>query len=149
MEQLLQAFGIDTKLIIIQIINFVVLAGALSYFLYKPVLGMLEKREEKIAQGVQDAEEAAKAKASADEEKKEILSAAHKDAEEVGANAKKYADEKAATIVADAQTKAEGVIKDAEGKGEEIKVQARKESEAEVAKLAVLAAEKVLTQKSS
>lgn len=149
MEQLLHAFGIDAKLIVIQIINFVVLAGALSYFLYKPVLKLLAEREEKIAQGIKDAEDAAKAKASADEEKKEILAAANKDAEGVAANAKQYADEKAAAIVADAQTKAEGIVKDAQGKGEEIKVQAQKESEAEIAKLAVLAAEKVLSEKTS
>lgn len=147
MEQLLTAFGIDAKLIVIQIINFVVLAGALSYFLYKPVLGMLEAREEKIAQGVKDAEDAAGAKASAEEEKKEILAAANKDAEVVAQNAKTYADEKADAIVAEANSKAESIVKDAEGKGEEIKAKAHKDSEAEIAKLAVLAAEKVLTEK--
>ena len=144
MEQLITAFGIDVKLILIQILNFGILLAALSYFLYKPVLKMLATREEKIVQGMKDAEDAAKAKASADEEKKGILSTAHKDAEEVGAKAKTYADEKAAVIAADAQTKAEGIIKNAESKSEEIKEQARKDSEAEIAKLAVLAAEKVL-----
>lgn len=147
MEQLIQAFGIDVKLIIIQIINFVLLVGALSYFLYKPVLKILNDREEKIAQGIKDAEAAAEAKASADKEKQTILGSAHKEAEVVATNAKTYADEKAAQIVAEAQTKAEGVVKSAESKGEEIKVQARKESEAEIAKLAVLATEKVLREK--
>ncbi len=144
MEQLLSAFGIELELIIAQIINFGILAVALSYFLYKPLLAMLQKREEKIAQGMQDAEDAAKAKASADEEKKAILSSAHKDAEEVGAKAKAFADEKAATITAEAQAKAESIITNAQAKGEELKEQARKDSEAEVAKLAILAAEKVL-----
>ncbi len=148
MEQLIQAFGIDAKLIVIQIINFVIMAGALSYFLYKPVLKILAEREEKITQGIKDAELAATAKASADEEKHTILSAAHKDAEVVGVNAKAYADEKAETIVAEAKTKAEGVLKDAQAKGEEMKVKAQKESEAEIAKLAILAAEKVLKQQS-
>lgn len=148
MEQLLEAFGIDGKLIIIQVFNFGILMLALTYFLYKPVLNMLQTREEKIVQGIKDAEDAAKAKASADEEKKVILATANKDAEGVAANAKQYADEKAAAIVADAQTKAEGIVKDAEGKGAEIKAQAQKESEAEIAKLAVLAAEKVLKVKS-
>jgi len=144
MDQLLHAFGIDAKLIIIQVFNFGILMALLTYFLYKPVLNMLATREEKIAQGMRDAEEAAKAKASADEEKKDILSNAHKDAEAVGAKAKTYADEKAVTIAAEAQTKAENIVKSAEAKSEEIKERARKDSEAEVAKLAVLAAEKVL-----
>ena len=103
MEQLITAFGIDVKLIIIQILNFGVLLGLLGYFLYKPILAMLATREEKIAQGMKDAEDAAKAKASADEEKKGILSSAHKDAEEVSAKAKTYADEKASEIATQAQ----------------------------------------------
>lgn len=93
---------------------------------------------------MKDAEGAAKAKASADEEKRGILSIAHKDAEAVGAKAKSYADEKAAVIASKAQIKAEGIIKNAEAKSEEMKEQARKDSEAEIAKLAILAAEKVL-----
>jgi F-type H+-transporting ATPase subunit b len=144
MEQLIQAFGIDAKLIIIQLLNFGILAGLLTYFLYKPLLNILKQREEKIAQGMKDAEGAAKAKASADEEKRGILSIAHKDAEAVGAKAKSYADEKAAVIASKAQIKAEGIIKNAEAKSEEMKEQARKDSEAEIAKLAILAAEKVL-----
>lgn len=144
MEQLLYAFGIDVKLIIIQLLNFGILAVALTYFLYTPILNTLKKREEKIEQGILDAENAANAKAFAEEEKKKILSAAHVDAQEVAENAKKYADEKSIEIIESAQTKAESIITDAHGKGEEIKVQARKESADELAKVAVLAAEKVL-----
>ena len=35
--------------------------AALTYLLYKPVLKLLKEREEKIAKGVKDAEEAEKA----------------------------------------------------------------------------------------
>ena len=147
MEQLLHAFGIDGKLIVIQIINFVVLAGALTYFLYKPVLGMLATREEKIAQGIKDAESAANAKAEADSEKKVILTEANKEAEAVGSRAKTHADEKGVEIVAEANDKAASIIASAQAKSEDLKVQARKESEAEVAKLAILAAEKILVEK--
>ena len=147
MEQLIQAFGIDAKLIVVQIINFIILVTALSYFLYKPVLKVLADREEKIVKGIKDAEAAATAKADADTEKQTILSAAHTEAETVAKNAKAYADEKSETIIGEARTKAEDVIKDAEQKGSEIKTRAQKESEAEIAKLAILAAEKVLKQK--
>ncbi len=149
MEQLLHAFGIDVKLIIIQIINFVVLAGLLSYFLYKPVLKILTEREEKIKKGIEDAEAAAKAKASALEEKQAVLSEAQKEAQEIDARAKAFAKEKEEEIVTAAQAKASDVIKDAETKSALLKEQALKESEAEIAKLAVLAAEKVLREKAS
>jgi F-type H+-transporting ATPase subunit b len=146
MDQLIEAFGIDVKLIISQIINFGILAGLLTYFLYKPLLNILQTREDKITQGMKDAEAAATAKASAEEEKKAVLSQAHKEAEDVALKAKDYADQKALAIAEEAQEKAESIIKSAEAKKLELKEQARKESEAEVAKLAVLAAEKVLTK---
>ena len=83
MESLIQAFGIDLRLIVIQIINFAVLAAALSYFLYKPVLKLLKDREDKITQGMSDAEQAAKAREMAEEDRKVVLKEAHKEAEEV------------------------------------------------------------------
>jgi F-type H+-transporting ATPase subunit b len=149
MEQLFTAFGIDVKLIIIQIINFVVLAGLLTYFLYKPVLKILNEREEKIKKGIADAEAAAVAKASAVEEKQAVLSEAQKEAQEIDKRAQAFAKEKEAQIVGEAQIKASEVIKDAEAKSALLKEQALKESEAEIAKLAILAAEKVLREKAS
>jgi len=149
MDQLIQAFGIDVRLIIIQIINFTVLVALLSYFLYKPLLKMLNDREAKISQGVKDAEAAAEAKAAADSEKQVIVAAAHKEAEDVATRAKVYADEKASEVAQAADEKAVGIIATAEQKAEDIKSKAHKDSEAEIAKLAVLAAEKVLQEKTS
>jgi len=149
MDQLIHAFGIDVKLIVVQIINFIILVGLLSYFLYKPVLKLLAEREEKVVQGIKDAEAAAEAKASADTEKQSIVSAAHQEAEAVAMRAKTHAEEKAATIAAAAEEKAGQIVHTAEEKAETIKTQAKKESEAEIAKLAVLAAEKVLIEKTS
>lgn len=149
MEQLIHAFGIDVKLIVVQIINFVVLLAALSYFLYKPVLKVLNDREEKIKKGIEDAEAAAVARSSALEEKQAVLTQAQKEAQEIDARATSFAKEKEAEIVASAQARASEVVKDAEAKSALLKEQAIKESEAEIAKLAILAAEKVLAQKTS
>lgn len=146
MEDIIHAFGIDGRLIIIQLINFGILMVALGYFLYKPILRVLKEREEKIAQGLQDAEAAAQAKAEAGAEKQAILTGAHHEASEVAKRAKAAADTTAAEIVAAAQAKAGTVLADAEAKREQIKAQALKESEKEIAALAVLAAEKVLKE---
>ncbi len=146
MEEIIKAFGIDQRLIIIQIVNFAILAGALGYFLYKPVLKLLADREAKIAQGLKDAEAAAVAKAEADTEKQAVLAAAHKDAEAVNERAKVAAEAKSAEIVAAAADKAADLVKAAEVKSEALKAQAIKESESEVAKLAILATEKMLRE---
>lgn len=148
MEQLIHAFGIDVRLIVIQMVNFAILLALLSYFLYKPVLKLLREREAKITQGIKDAEEAARAKASALEEKQSILTAAQKEAQEIDTRAKAFGKEKEEAIVAEAQEKAASIIKAAEEKGSLVKEQALKESEAEIAKLAILAAERVLNKTS-
>jgi F-type H+-transporting ATPase subunit b len=149
MEQLIEAFGIDVRLIIIQAFNFGLLLALLSYLLYKPVLKLLADREARIAQGIKDAEEAGKAKAEAEQEKKTVIATANKEAEAMTARAKEHAAVKADEIVTEAQRKADQVVKDAALRGDELKAAALKESEAEIAKLAILAAEKVLKERVS
>ncbi len=149
MEQLIHAFGIDIRLITIQMINFVVLLGLLSYFLYKPVFNLLAQREETIKKGIADAEEAAQAKALATQEKQEVLTAAQKEAGEITARAEGFGKERTEVMLKEAAEKAAHAIKDAEAKSALLKAQAIKESEAEIARLAILAAEKVLQEKAS
>lgn len=144
MEEILHAFGIDWRLITIQVFNFAILMAALWYFLYKPVMKLLAERQEKIAKGVSDAEAAAKQLEEADEEKKEVLSQANQKADEIVAASRTQAEEKAGGIVADAAERSERILEDAKEKSEELKAQALRESEAEITKAAVLAAEKIL-----
>ncbi len=73
MEEIIHAFGIDWRLIVIQIFNFALLVAALWYFLYTPILKILEERESKLKQGVLDAEKAATARSEADTEKSVVL----------------------------------------------------------------------------
>lgn len=146
MESLIQAFGIDLRLITIQVINFVVLAAVLSYLLYKPVLKMLNEREAKIKQGLNDALAAAKARENAEEERKDIVQIAHQEAEDVGKRAEVYAKDKAAEITAAAEASAVDKIRLAEERAIALSEEAKRQSEAEIAKLAVLAAEKILQE---
>lgn len=147
MQEILEAFGIDWRLIGIQIFNFVLLVFVLGYFLYKPILKILNEREEKIKKGVEDADAAGRALKDAGTEKAKIVTSAHGEASEIVVRAKKHADEKGSIIITDAETKADKIMLNAKDRGEEIKVQVREESEAEIAKLAVLAAEKILKKK--
>ena len=147
MEQIIHAFGIDVRLIIIQIINFGILMALLTYFLYKPIMGMLAAREEKIARGIKDADEAAKARENAEVEKRSVLAAAHDEAGKIGERARTHAETVQQEAAAAAQVKAQAIVADAEKRAEEAKRRAEKESEAEIAKAAVLAAEKILRQR--
>lgn len=148
MQEILHAFGIDWRLIVIQVFNFVILMGLLWYLLYVPVLKIIQERKEKIAKGIQDADDAKALKDNAESERTHVLTEAQKEAGVVAQKAKEYADAKTAEAVAAADAKAAQIVESATQKGVELQKKMEKESEAEIAKLAVLAAERVLKEKS-
>ena len=147
MEAIINAFGIDVRLIIIQIVNFTILLVALVYFLYNPILNLLKNREEKIKQGIKDAEIAATARARAEDEKKLVMTEAHLAAEKVSERAKKTAEVTAKEIVTKAHNQAVLVLKDASVKAEQLRIQVQKGAESEIAQTAILVAEKILREK--
>ena len=58
MEIFVEKFGIDWKLMIAQLINFAIIFLVLRAFVYKPILGILDKRRKKIEEGLTFAEKA-------------------------------------------------------------------------------------------
>lgn len=52
--------GIDFKILLGQIINFVILLYLLKRFAFKPFLSILERRKQKIEEGVKNSEDAAR-----------------------------------------------------------------------------------------
>src|SRR3990167_2885815 len=118
MAQVLSTFGIDWRLLIVNAVNFALVLLALWYFLYAPVMKMLEERRQRVAQGVRDAEAAAPAAGAAKE--REL---AHKG-------------EAAAALA----------VREAQARAEELKARAIEESRQEVAKLIVLGLERLERQ---
>lgn len=55
---LLGQLGIDWKLLLSQVVNFAILLFVLQRFVYKPLLVVIRKRNEKIQQGLEKAAEA-------------------------------------------------------------------------------------------
>lgn len=98
MELLLEKLGIDWRLFIAQVINFLVLFFVLKRFLYKPVLGMLERRRETIEKSLEDAKKIEEAAGIAALQKEEILREARREAgniiEEAGKRAEATREEK-------------------------------------------------------
>jgi len=144
MQQLFSAFGIEWSLLIAQAVNFGIVLIALWYFLYKPVLTMLAKRQELVAKGVEDALRAGEKLAGADDEASKRVAVAESEAEEIVSTAREVANAEKVRLLKEAEARAVSVTKDAEARAGEIAARSKKESEREVARLAVLAAEKIL-----
>jgi F-type H+-transporting ATPase subunit b len=149
MGELFAAFGVNWKLLLIQAVNFGILLSALTYFLYKPLLSIIDKRRETVAEGVRKAEEASRMLADAQTEGEGIVGSAAREAEGLVANARARAEEKGGEILKSAEARAEALLKDAEARAEEAKRQALSESQKEIARAAMLAAEKILRERSA
>ena len=90
--ELFAKLGIDWRLLIAQLINFVILFLALTFLLYKPLIGVLEKRQKKIADSLRDAERISEELRSAQDKSLAILSEARGEAGKVVIAAQAAAD---------------------------------------------------------
>ncbi len=144
MSAVFAAFGIDWRLLLIDSINFGLLLLALWYFLYTPLLRVLEERRQKVAGGVRDAEAAEIKLREIEAAKHGILAGAGAEADELLKKARLAGQEKERSLVAAAEAAAARVTADAQKQAAELKAQALEESKQEVAKLVVLGMEKVM-----
>lgn len=147
MNQLLDAFGIDWKLLIAQAVNFGIVLVALWYFLYAPVMKTLEERRKVVAKGVADAEDASTQLAEAGSEVSRRLAKADTEAQDITQRAKAAAIEEKSALLKEAESRAAQIAADAEKRAIEQAERIRAESERDIARVAVLAAEKVLREK--
>lgn len=146
MQELFSAFGVNWSLLIAQAVNFAIVLVALWYFLYKPVLAVLAKRQEMVAKSVSDAEKAKELFATADSEAESRVKAADTEAEKIVALARETATAEKNRLLKEADERAALVAQDAEARAAEARDRAHRESEKEIARLSVLAAEKILKE---
>ncbi len=147
MDALIHTFGIDWHLLFAYVVNFAVLAVALTWLLYKPVLRMVAERERVVRKGVEDAEEAAVKLTEADAQASKLVGVAENQAVQIVDSARVAATDEKVRIVKDAEARAAQVARDAEARAAETAAKALRESEKEIARLAVLAASKVMGEK--
>jgi F-type H+-transporting ATPase subunit b len=104
----LEKLGINLGYLIVQIINFAILLVVLRAWVYKPLMGMMQKRHEAIEKGLEDAR--------------------------VAAEARENAEKDAAAIITEAQSKTAQMIREATEKAESANREIKASSEAELAK---------------
>lgn len=138
MDSILHTFGIDWRLLLINMVNFGLLMAGLWYFLYGPVMRMLEERRHKIAKGVEDADAASEARRTIESERAATLARAALEADESLARARAAASARERELVEEAGKRAESIVAAAEAQAREAKQKAIAESREEVAKLIVL-----------
>ncbi len=147
MEELAKVFGVDWKLLLVQLINFGILLFILQRFFYKPLLKMIDDRKAIVEKGVGDAQEAKVALEKAGEESSLIVDGAKKEARDYLNTTKNDAALIKEKIMADVEKEKERVLKEATIAAKRMEEEAILKSKESISKMAVLAAEKILKEK--
>ncbi len=145
--ELLNALGLNWKILIAQFLNFAILFFVLYRFGYKPILKFLDDRKDQISKGVQNAEEAEKKLVELDEKEKEIIKKAKQEALQIVEESKERGEEKRQQMIEKAKQEIGQIIDSEKSKMRAEKAETLKEIKAEIAGLIVDAVEKVLDEK--
>jgi len=116
----MEGIGINLPLLVAFVINFVILFTLLGIFLYKPVLKMLDERQAKIKDSMEQAEQIKEQAAHSEEQIKAHLETARKEGQAIIAQATQI--------------------------GERLKEEAKEGARQEFVDIAILAAEKVINE---
>ena len=133
-----------TATLFIQMISFALFVWFTMRFVWKPLTGIMEERNKRIADGLAAAERGQHEQELAEERAKETLRAAKEQASEIIANAQKRANELVEEAKGEARTEGERLIAAAQAEIEQEVHRAREELRKQVTVLAVSGAERVL-----
>ena len=137
-------FGVDRPTLFAQMANFVIVACALYFLAVKPITATLDERQQKIAEGLQYAEEMKIQLAEAERERNETIKQAAVQAQTLLSEAREQAKELIEQKTHDASTQAESILRKA-GEASELERQKMlSEVRQEVARLVVVTSGKVL-----
>jgi len=126
--------------------NFIVLIALLTYFLYRPITAMLDERTRRIKESLAAAEQARAEVAQADREREDLLATTRREIGEMMAQAQTVAERVQSEARVTAQQEAQRIVETARQEAEAERAQAMAELRREVAALAVMAAERVISR---
>jgi len=128
----------------VQAIVFLILAMVVAKFFWPPIIGALDARAKKIADGLAAADQGKLAMAAAEKRVQAELAGARDEGQKRIADAEKRAQMVADEIKANANAEAARIIAQAKADAEQQVTKAREELRAQVAGLAVKGAEQIL-----
>lgn len=142
--EIISTLGIDVKLIIAQVVSFLILFFILKKLVYKPVLALLEKRRNMIEKGVEDSRKIEERLTALEEEKNKVLAEASNKAMAIIEKAKKEAEEERQKALSTAKKEISGLAERYRTQLKAEKDQMFDELKGEMADLIVNSCEKIL-----
>jgi len=140
----LEALGLNLGYILLQIFMFLVVFVVMRAWVYKPMLGLLERRRKAIAQGLEDARIAGEARANAEQEANRIMAEAQSKAAQTVRDAIERAEVAAREVRSSAEAEANRAREVALAEVEQERNRTLGELRSQVAALAIAAAQKLI-----
>jgi F-type H+-transporting ATPase subunit b len=145
--ELLTKLGIDWKLLLAQMVNFLILLAVLYKFLYKPVIKMLEDRQNKIDKSLAQAEQINSNFIAAEKEREKFLEEARNEAGKVISESKEIANKLRDEAANGAKMEASRILEDAQKKMSVDRDAMISDIKVELADMVTTAVEKILKEK--
>mgnify|MGYP000662594675 CR=1 FL=1 len=139
-------FGVKLPTLIAQMINFCLVALVLYKFAVKPIVATLDERQQKIADGLQYAEEMKAQLAAAERERAEKIKTAAVDAQKILTESREQSKEMIEQKTQEAAAQAEAIIRKASEATELERQKMLSDVRQEVARLVVATSSKVLSR---
>jgi F-type H+-transporting ATPase subunit b len=143
MEAITGTLGLNWTGLIWHAINFIVLFLLLRQFLFRPVVGMLDARAQRVRESMEQADQARRAAEQAETDRQALLAETRREAEQIRARA----DEQAKRILADAEARAherqQQIESQAEASARQIEERVMAQVRAQLADLVVTAVDRV------
>lgn len=140
----MEGLGLNLGYLFVQIFNFAIIFVVLRAWVYKPILGLLERRRTTIAEGLEDARIAAEARQNAEQEAEKVLADAQANASQIMREANERAETQGKEVIAAAEAEAaqkrEETLAEVESERERILGELR----GQVGTLAIAAAQKLI-----
>lgn len=143
-SDIFSALGIDWKMLVFQVVGFVILVWLMTKFVYPPLLKTIDARQEKIEASSEAAKAAEEKAAKASKDITKLLAEARKEASEIVVTAKEEATAQAAENAAKSKAEAERIVTAAQDTISKEVLAAKKMLHNETIELVALATEKVV-----
>jgi len=140
------ALGIDWKILLAQLINFIIVFWVLSRYAFKPLLKVLDERRAKVEKSVKDAQEIIEEKEHLAQEVEKKLSEANQKAQEIIALSSKAAKQDQARIRQEADSSASKMVAEAKTQITAMKQSMKQEIVKELGELIVSTTKKVIEE---
>jgi F-type H+-transporting ATPase subunit b len=140
----LEGLGLNLGYLLVQIFNFAIIFVVLRAWVFKPILGLLDKRRTSIAQGLEDARIAAEARENAEKEARAIISQAQTEASQKVREATERAEIAARDVMVEAEAEAAKARENARAEAQLERDRILADLRGQISALAIAAAQRLI-----